>query len=107
MLILFITVFRVHFTRGSGFSYMYGWQQFCLGLLSWDALLSSFNLPTYVILAGLAPFFLLALDTDLVPCPVAFGFPTLCSVGHWPPRQITCHRNGATSRTLFDLQQFA
>lgn len=101
MLILFITVFRVHFTATSGFSYMYGWQQFNVGLLSWGGLLSSFNLPTYVILAGLAPFFL---DTGLVhsiPCPVAFGFPTLCSVVHWPPHQLTCHRNCAISRMLF------
>lgn len=88
---------------------MYGCQQFCLGLLSWDGLLSSFKLPTYVILAGLAPFFLPVLDIGLVhsnPCPIAFGFSTLCSVGHWPPHQITCIGNGAISRTLFDFQQF-
>lgn len=35
-------------------------------------------------------------DTGLVhgiPCTIAFGLPTPCSVGHWPPHQITCQRN--------------
>lgn len=61
---------------------MYGWQQFYVGLLSWGGLLSSFNLPTYVILTGLAPFFLDIGPVHSILCPVAFGFPTLCSVGH-------------------------
>jgi len=45
MLLLFIAAFRVHFTTASSFSYMYGWQQFLLGLPSRDGLVSSFNLP--------------------------------------------------------------
>lgn len=58
---------------------MYGWQQFSLSLLSWDGLLSSFNLPTYVILAGLAPFFLTVLDIvwcTATPAPLHLVFPS-------------------------------
>lgn len=55
MLLLFITAFRVRFTTTS-FSYMCGWQQFLLGLPGQDGLLSCFNLPTYVNLAGVASF---------------------------------------------------
>lgn len=39
-----------------------------------------------------------AWDMDLVhsiPCPIVFGFPTPCSMEHWPPHQILCQMNSA------------
>lgn len=54
MLPQFISAFKVHFKTMSSFSYMCGWQQFLLSLPSRGGLLSSFNLPTYAILADAA-----------------------------------------------------
>lgn len=45
-----------------------------------------------------------------IPCPIAFGLPTPCSVRHWPPHQMTCQMNSVPfsgCRWLFSGSQAA